>query len=278
MTCELIDELDKANRCPKNHIILLGDFNIHKPTNSVKLLTAAEFCSHIWQDTFQPKMLFSYFKIMNFINVSTLYNNTNTPNYTPDDRNKHSSTIDYIFSSNSCLHNIIGFHISKGLYSSDHKILSLTIINPTNFYRDKKAFNIAKWSRNKLSMRYNISALLPEQWVDFNNKLQNYLNIHSSLPSPDINAQTFVDTELQHLYTGITTTLEDINVKKLMMVLQHNNMPLHIGQDYNTIHHLSGIISIINDYISSIVSVDSNEPSITELHSAFFHYWKRSHK
>lgn len=284
MCHELYKFLKVHNFSNRHYFILLGDFNIPIHTKKHKMSTniAASFPTLKEKSEWNDRLLFTLLH-EHLINVASPFQKTHINTHFPDDTNKQPSTIDYIFASKNAILDLIHFDVTPRQYSSDHRLLLSSWINPTNFCKDRKAYTEAAKKKRSHNEIYNIKDLSTDDWITIHNLLNNRLqDLHidaSQFDSP----QYYVNHEMRILIQAIKDTFKTVKVKTFKRG-KHNRstLPLPIHQLYNQIYQLNGIIALLKDFCTfnspNFDHTSTPLVNIQQLNQEFSRHWRRKLK
>ncbi|CAB4431290.1 unnamed protein product [Rhizophagus irregularis] len=122
--------------------------------------------------------------------------------------------------------------------------------HPNNLQQNSKSFNKQKNMKRIHNEQFNIKDMSSDQWLLFQNELQNQVDfIH-----PVVNNSIEIQQHIQHINKGMDNIIRSIHsalnaakVKKFKHTPKRNNMPLHIRQQQNQLYPINAITKFLKD-------------------------------
>ncbi|CAB4438231.1 unnamed protein product [Rhizophagus irregularis] len=260
----LFEDIFKEKSRDHLYETILGDFNINYKKhilNNNKSVSYLEALQKTKNNKLELWMCYKILKILNFDNVASMFNKVLEPTWFPPvNSNKSPTTVDYIWVSTNLKEIISQFQISRSSYSSDHAILMVAFPHPNNDFINHKSFDKSRNQTNNNNNRYNLSNLSPDDWITFNNKVDNYILTTADIISEPV--QKDITDFMEQLNKIIFDVLEDMKVKKLKITPKRNNLPLQLRQKYNQIHQLTSLQATLKEVLYFF-----SEDFTTDIHS-----------
>src|ERR1044072_6945150 len=225
----------KEAHTTKSRIILMGDFNM----NYEKFIKHYNKNGHIhWQNK-----LFDHLHQLNMHDTIQQYQ-TITPStpfhtFTPNHPNQSPSRIDFIWVSTNLLNDIINSNvIDQQLYSSDHKVIYISMFS-TNLFKRK---SIASRKQHKMGKTiYHYDQMDNDKWQEFADLVDVQ---HDSL---NLQTMSIHNTHgLNYYWCQIQACIKTAASKTIpnhYSTTQHREQnPKHLKEIYSDIKHLNRII------------------------------------
>ncbi|CAB4420074.1 unnamed protein product [Rhizophagus irregularis] len=278
----LFEDINKEKSRDHLYETILGDFNINYKKyilGNNKSISYLDALQKIKNNKLELWMCYKVLKTMNFDNVALMFNKELEPTWFPPvNSNKIPTTIDYIWVSTNLKEITSHFHILRSSYSSDHAVLMFAFPHPNNDFINQKSFNKSRNQPHINNNRYNLSNLSSDDWITFNNKVNNHI-----LTTADVHivpTQKDITDYMDQLNKIIVEVLEEMNVKKQKITPKRNNLPLQLRQRYNQIHQLTSLQATLKEIIFFFSEEFTTEISSTieqrrGLKNNFDRIWRR---
>ncbi|CAG8729827.1 13970_t:CDS:2, partial [Rhizophagus irregularis] len=260
----------------------MGDFNINyskeilKKGKSISYIDAMDKIKH---NKLEQWMCYKILKLLNFTNIATTFKKESEKTwFSSCNSSASSTTVDYIWASNNLNDIIIDFNLTRTTYSSDHAMLMFTFEHPNNSFVNLKNFNKSRDTGKSFNNRYNLNSIQKEDWVTFNNIVNEKLIRLQDIPN--YSTKTQVSAAMNTFNSIIIDSLNEMKVAKIKVTPRRNNLPLALRKKYNHIHQLNSIQATVKEalYIESDqfkLKIPSSAEQHKGLKNNFDRHWRR---
>ncbi|CAB5168428.1 unnamed protein product [Rhizophagus irregularis] len=278
----LFDDIAKTKSRDHTYTTIMGDFNINyskeilKKGKSISYIDAMD---KIKNNQLEQWMCYKILKLLNFTNIATTFKKESEKTWFSSCTSSASSTtVDYIWASNNLNDIIIDFNLTRTTYSSDHAMLMFTFEHPNNSFVNLKNFNKSRDTGKSFNNRYNLNSIQKEDWVTFNNIVNEKLIRLQDIPH--YSTKTQVSAVMNIFNSIITDSLHEMKVTKIKVTPRRNNLPLALRKKYNHIHQLNSIQATVKEalYIESDqfkLEIPSSAEQRKGLKNNFDRHWRR---